>query len=222
MCGRFALHTHPDVVALHFRLAAVPAFAPRYNVAPTAEVLVVKPQGAALVRWGLVPGWAKSPAVGAKMANARAETVAEKPAFREAYRRRRCLLPMSGFYEWKRPRGERGPKLPYYIRPAQGELFGIAAIWETWGDGLETCALITTGANATMAPIHERMPVIIAPPDDERWLGGEEGLLAPAPAESMLAYPVGDAVNRAANDSPALIAPLRAPPAGRTADLFGD
>jgi putative SOS response-associated peptidase YedK len=225
MCGRFALHNHPEVVALQFRLAAVPAFAPRYNIAPTADVLVVRNDGPALVRWGLVPRWAKDPSVGAKMNNARAETVAEKPAFREAYRMRRCLIPASGFFEWKRPYGEgKGRRYPYYLRPANAELLGFAGLWETWGDNLQTCAIITTAANETMQPIHDRMPVIVEPQDYERWLAGEEGLLRPAPAGALLAYPVSAAVNRAANDAPEIIepAPSGAEELGTSGDLFGD
>ena len=141
-----------------FGLLEVPAFQPRYNIAPTSQVLVVRREGelrgAAMVKWGLVPRWAKDAAIGARMNNARAETVAEKPSFREAYRKRRCLIPASGFYEWK---AHGKLKQPYYTHPAAGELFAFAGLWERWegpGGPLETCAVITTEPNAVMAPIH--------------------------------------------------------------------
>lgn len=212
MCGRYALHASPEVVALQFGLASVPAFAPRYNIAPAAQVLVVRADGAATVKWGLVPRWAKdvkgNPPIGAGMNNARAETVAEKPSFRDAFRKRRCLIPASGFYEWKL---EGRLKQPYYIHPAAGELFAFAGLWERWegpGGPLETCAVITTEPNAVMAPIHERMPVIVAPADYGRWLAGAGGLPGPCPPESIAAHPVSRAVNRAANDGPELLLPL--------------
>ena len=221
MCGRYSLHAHPDVIALQFGLASAPDVARRYNIAPGSTVLVVKEERQpALVRWGLVPRWAKDAATGAKLSSARAESVAVKPAFRDAYRRRRCLVPASGFYEWKR---EGGRKQPYYVRPQGAELFGFAALWESW-QNLETCSIVTTEANAVMRPIHDRMPAIVAPEDYARWLSGEDGLLRPAPAECLRAYPVGPAVNRAANDSPALIEPAAsaAAPLGSTRQLFGD
>jgi putative SOS response-associated peptidase YedK len=212
MCGRYSLHASPEVVSLMFGLSEVPAFQPRYNIAPTTPVLVVREGGAAMLRWGLVPRWARDvngkPPSGAGMNNARAETVAEKPSFREAYRRRRCLIPASGFYEWKL---EGKLKQPYYIHPAAGELFAFAGIWERWegaGGPLETCAVITTEPNAVMAPIHERMPVIVAPADYGRWLAGSEGLLQPCPAAAIAAHPVSRAVNRAANEGPDLLLPL--------------
>lgn len=210
MCGRYALHASPEVIALQFGLATVPAFAPRYNIAPTAQVLVVREGGAAMVRWGLVPRWAKDPSMGARMNNARAETVAGKPSFREAWRKRRCLIPASGFYEWKL---EHGLKQPYYIHPAAGELFAFAGLWERWegaGGPLETCAVITTEANAVMAPIHDRMPVLVAPEDYRGWLDGGEraaALLAPCPPGAIAARRVSRAVNRAANDGPDLLLP---------------
>jgi putative SOS response-associated peptidase YedK len=127
MCGRYALHSNPEVVALMFGLSSIPAYAPRYNIAPASQVLIIRRNEAAMVRWGLVPRWAKDPSIGARMNNARAETVAEKPSFRDAYRKRRCLIPANGFYEWK---SEGGRKQPYYIYPASGELFSFAALWE--------------------------------------------------------------------------------------------
>ena len=208
MCGRYALHSHPDVVALQFGLASLPEFAPRYNIAPSARILVVRNDGGALVRWGFVPRWAKDPSIGARMNNARAETVAEKPSFREAYRKRRCLVPANGFYEWKR---ERTFKQPYYVRPSSGELFAFAGVWESWNGPqgpLETCAIVTTEANAAMRPVHERMPVILSRDDYGHWLAGDGDLLRPCAPEGIVVHAVSRAVNDARNESPALIEPL--------------
>jgi putative SOS response-associated peptidase YedK len=214
MCGRYSLHANPEVVSLLFGLSEVPAYQPRYNIAPTMPVLIVRQSEAGrvavTVKWGLVPYWAKDPSMGARMNNARAETVAEKPSFREAYRKRRCLIPASGFYEWQEVPGSKA-KQPWYIHPREGELFAFAGLWESWngpGGVLETCAIVTTEPNEVMAPIHERMPVIVAPADYGRWLKGGEGLLLPCPPSAIAAYPVSKAVNRAANDSPDLLVPL--------------
>ena len=207
MCGRYSLHSNPDVIALLFGLSEVPAYQPRYNIAPTAQVLIIKRNEAAMVRWGLVPRWAKDPSVGAKMNNARAETVAEKPSFREAYRQRRCLIPANGFYEWKL---ENGLKQPYYIYPSSGDLFAFAGLWESWSSPqktIETCAIITTDANEKMAEVHERMPVIVSPAEYSAWLAGEDGLLRPAPDASIQIRRVSRAVNNARNEEPGLIEP---------------
>ena len=205
MCGRYALHSSPDVVAAQFGLESLPVLVPRYNIAPTTEVLIVKRDGAALARWGLVPRWSNDPSIGAKLSNARAETLSEKHSFRDAYHRRRCLIPANGFYEWKR---QGDLKQPYYVHPAGGELFAFAGLWETWRD-LDTCTIVTTEANATVRSIHDRMPVIIAAEHYAGWLHGEEGLLRPALAGAIRCYPVSAAVDRAANESPALIEPMR-------------
>jgi putative SOS response-associated peptidase YedK len=195
MCGRYALHAHPEVVRLQFGLDAVPEFAPRYNIAPASPVLVVKKDGASFAHWGFRR----------KTPNLRAES--------SAGRRNRCLMPASGFYEWKR---EGKASQPYYVRPAHGELLALAAIWD--GD---TCAVITAPANRTMSRIHGRMPVLIEKERYAAWLDGEPGLLQTPPDEAIVAYPVGAAVNRAANDAPALIEPV--PSAlGGVRDLFGD
>lgn len=204
MCGRYSLHAHPDVVALQFHLSSVPAFAPRYNIAPAAEVLIVRGGGAALARWQLR----------GRHHNLRADTVSLKPQWRALYRGRRCLLPASGFYEWKRLGAGRQP---YYVRPLRGELLALAGLWDDAG-GVQSCTVITTEPNGVLAPIHDRMPVIISREDYARWLGGDEGLLRPAPDDSISAYPVSDAVNRAALDSPELIVPVRE---SETRDLFG-
>jgi len=210
MCGRYSLHAHPDVIALLYGLSQIPAQQPRYNIAPTAQVLIIRNPGAAMVRWGLVPHWAKDPSMGARMNNARAETVAQKPSFREAFRQRRCLIPASGFYEWKL---ESGRKQPYYIYPSRGQLFSFAGLWEQWNGAtgsLETCAIITTDANGKMAAVHERMPVIVSPGEYSAWLSGdayEKVALRPCPDEAIDIRRVSRAVNNARNDGPELIEP---------------
>ena len=207
MCGRFALHASPEVVKLQFGLLSAPAFEPHYNLAPTSQVLIVRRDGAAAVatrvRWGLVPHWAKDASMGARMNNARAETVAEKPAFRDPFRSRRCLVPASGFYEWK---SEFGLRQPYYIHPAQGELFAFAGLWEQWRD-LQTCTIITTDANEKMRAIHDRMPVIVSRADYSAWLSGKDVTLAPCPDEVIAIRRVSRAVNNARNDVAELIEP---------------
>ena len=190
MCGRYALHSSPEVVALQFGLQVVPRFEPRYNIAPAARTLIVKPEGAVLAHWGLR----------GSMHNARAETLGVKPSFRRAYHHRRCLVPANGFYEWKRTGALRQP---YYVRPSAAELLAFAGLWDH--DGF---AVITTEANTLVGAIHDRMPVIIAPEHYAGWLHGEEGLLRPAAHGALRCHPVSAAVNRAANESPALIAPL--------------
>ena len=216
MCGRYALHSKPEVVALAFGLDAVPPYAARYNIAPTTPVLAVREPGGvregALLRWGLVPRWAKDPSMGARMNNARAETVAEKPSFREAFRRRRCLIPADGFFEWK-PEG--GVKQPYYITPSAGGLFAFAGLWEEWQgpEGpLQTCCVVTTDANGPMAEVHERMPVMIEKADWARWLECKPGntvsdLLHAPPDDAIAIRRVSRAVNNARNDLPQLIEP---------------
>jgi putative SOS response-associated peptidase YedK len=202
MCGRYALHANPDVIALLYGLSQVPACPPRYNIAPASQVLIIRQDGAAMVRWGLVPHWARDPSAGARMNNARAETVAQKPSFRDAYRKRRCLVPASGFYEWKL---ESGRKQPYYICPAGGELFSFAGLWEQWKD-LQTCTIITTDANEKMAAVHERMPVIVSPAEHAAWLAGGEIALRACPDSAIDVRRVGRAVNNARNDTPELLA----------------
>lgn len=191
MCGRYALHANPAVIALQFGLDALPEFAPRYNIAPASQVLIVRDGRASLAHWGLRR----------KFANLRAETLARK--FPEAYRKGRALVPASGFYEWQ---SRAGRKQPYYFSPADGALLALAAVWEN-----ESFSLITTAPNATLRNIHDRMPVIIARDDYGAWLSGEEGLLRPAPDEALKVRPVGMAVNRAANDSAQLIQRVELP-----------
>ena len=210
MCGRYALHAHPDVVALQFGLSAVPQFRPRYNIAPTQAAPVVRLDAQqrrelALLRWGLVPSWAKDPSMGARMINARAETVAEKPAYRNAFRRRRCLVPADGYYEWK---AEAGRKQPYLLLLESGEPFAMAGLWEQWrsaeGELAETYAILTTEAAGTAKRVHERMPVILAPRDYESWLVGADpgALLKPCTELAFAARPVSTRVNNPRNDDP--------------------
>jgi putative SOS response-associated peptidase YedK len=225
MCGRFALHAHPEVVALQFRLDARPAFAPRYNVCPGAEVLAVREDKAggrrALgLRWGLVPHWAKDPSVGNRLANARGESLEERPAFRDAFLGWRCLVPASGYYEWQ---AAGRTKQPWFVRPTDAPLFGLAGITALWHGPqgpLRSVALITTAPNAVAARIHERMPLIIAPEDYAAWLDprntdlhGLKSLVRPYGAERMSAHRVSPRVNTPDNDEPALVEPLPGGPA---------
>jgi putative SOS response-associated peptidase YedK len=191
MCGRYALHANPEVIALQFGLDAVPELAPRYNIAPATEVLIVRDGKASLAHWGLRR----------KFANLRAETLAQK--FPGPYRDGRVLVPASGFYEWQ---SRAGSKQPYYFSPADGALLALAAVCEN-----NTFSLITTEPNATLRNVHDRMPVIIARGDYAAWLAGEDGLLRPARDNALKAHPVGMAVNRAANDSAKLIEPVELP-----------
>lgn len=224
MCGRFSLDATAETLATLFDLEPPQALAPRYNIAPTQPVLALRVapgtdrRGWAWLRWGLIPAWAKDPGIGARMINARSETVAEKPAFRAAFRRRRCLVPATGFYEW---RGESGRKQPYLIHAPDGAPFAIAGLWEHWQDPggaeLETCTLLTTEANEALRPLHDRMPVLLAPEAWERWLDPALEapdpllpLLAPAPPERLVFHAVSDRVNRVQNDDPELIVPLPA------------
>jgi putative SOS response-associated peptidase YedK len=191
MCGRYALHANPEVIALQFGLDAVPELAPRYNISPATEVLVVRDGKASLAHWGLRR----------KFANLRAETLAQK--FPGPYRSGRALVPASGFYEWQ---SRAGRKQPYYFSPADGALLALAAIWER-----DSFSLITTEPNATLHDIHDRMPVIIARDHYGAWLAGDEGLLRPAPGDALKVHPVSTAVNQAANDSAQLIQPVELP-----------
>ena len=220
MCGRFAQKSPAGKVSKQFKVEEVPPLVERYNVAPAQSVLAVResPDGreAAFLKWGLVPRWAKDPSIGNRLINARAETVTEKPSFREAFKRRRCLVPMEGFYEWAR-RGDR--KRPFYFHMRDGEPFAVAGLWETWeGDGgtLETCTLLTTEANGLLASYHDRMPVILRPEDYDLWLDSEVRgtevllpLLRPYPREGMTTYAVSPAVTSPSHDGPRCVEPAR-------------
>ncbi len=210
-----------------FGLELAGELSPRYNIAPSQPVAAVRAgEGGAreltLLQWGLIPSWAKDPAIGSRMINARAETAAEKPSFRAAMKRRRCLIPASGFYEWARVGAA---KQPFFIRMKEGRPFALAGLWEQWcgedGSELETCAILTTSPNEMTAKIHPRMPVIIAPGDYGRWMdpanekpGTLEPLLRPYPAGEMEAHTVSRHVNNPRNDEPACIEPARIEPAG--------
>ena len=213
MCGRFTMASPGEAVAELFELPVVPELAPRWNIAPTQAVAAVRADAAGgreLVglHWGLVPSWAKERAIGARMINARAETVAEKPAFRAALRARRCLIVADGFYEWQKA-GAR--KQPWHIRMRDGRPFAFAGLWERWAAGpdevLDSCTIVTTTPNGVVAPIHDRMPVILERGDYAAWLDpGQrdparlQPLLRPHPDVAMEAWPVGLRVNNPAND----------------------
>ncbi|HSM50694.1 MAG TPA: SOS response-associated peptidase [Thermoanaerobaculia bacterium] len=221
MCGRYTLSAPGDVVAESFGLAQAPVLVPRFNIAPSQEVPIVRaaPTGPrhelALVRWGLVPSWAREAAIGNRLINARAETVTEKPAFRDSFRRRRCLVVADGFYEWQTG-GRR--KQPWHFRRPDGTPIALAGLWARWpdpaGGDLETCAILTTEANEVVAPVHGRMPVLLDRAGAEVWLhGGAESarlasLLAPAPSGALVGYPVSPAVNDPRHDAPDCVLPL--------------
>ncbi|MFP6743740.1 MAG: SOS response-associated peptidase [Alphaproteobacteria bacterium] len=221
MCGRFTLRTPAYKLAEAFGVEVHANLAARYNVAPSQDVAALRTgpddqRELVMLRWGLVPGWAKDPAMGNRMINARAETVAEKPAFRAAFRQRRCLIPADGFYEWQKTPD--GSKQPYLIARPDGEPFVMAGLWEHWApageEPLETCAIITTEANDTLAPIHHRMPVIVTPGDHDAWLDPAPpsaealtALLRPAPDDTLAALAVDRHVNNARHDDPACIEP---------------
>lgn len=222
MCGRFALIVSGEVVAEQFGLAETPFLAPRYNIAPTQPVAAVRlaysgQRELAHFHWGLIPSWAKDPSMSARMINARSETVTDKPAFRAAFKRRRCLIPASGFYEWQK---QGSGKQPMFIQAQDGGLLALAGLWETWhapdGGEIDSCTILTTGPNEMMAPIHNRMPVIIEPADYGLWLDPgdrpEDGLhlLRPYPADKMRFYPVSTFVNNARNEGDQCIQPLAA------------
>jgi putative SOS response-associated peptidase YedK len=229
VCGRFELHTSPAAVALAFGLAHAPEIGARYNIAPTQNVPIVRlnrtgERELVQVRWGLVPRWAKDPSIGVRMINARAETVAERRAFSNAFQRHRCLVPADGFYEW-RP-GPSG-KQPMRIARADGQPFGMAGLYERWlspeGDVLDTCTIVTTHANARLRPLHDRMPVIVPPGHYMRWLDAAnpevDDLFAPYPDGELTVHPVSTRVNAVRNDDPSLIEAVEdARPAEATAE----
>jgi putative SOS response-associated peptidase YedK len=225
VCGRFTLTTPPSVLARELELEAAPDLAPRFNVAPGQDVATLwRPPSASralrLRRWGLVPHWARDVRIGSRLVNARAETAAEKPAFREALRLRRCLVPADGFYEWAG--AGRGPRQPYHIAFADRKLFAIAGLFERWraeaGEWLESCVLLTVAANEQIRPLHDRMPAILPRPDWEAWLDPElrdparvGALLKPWAGEPFAPRPVSRRVNRTEHDDPECLAPLAGP-----------
>ena len=218
MCGRYSLIADIGELARRFEFDGERVeFESTYNVAPTQEVLTVvggELRRGRFMRWGLIPHWARDPGIGSRMINARAETVAEKPAFRDALRRRRCLVLADGFYEWQRTGGA---KRPMRIVMRSGEPFAFAGLWSVWkdpnGNHVPSCAIITTEANDLLMPIHDRIPVILAKEAEEFWLDGSvddpgvlRGTLAPFTADAMEAYEVSTLVNSAANNHPEVIA----------------
>lgn len=234
MCGRFTLKTPAPKLIELFRVNSLPQLHPRFNIAPTQMILCIcentdhSQRQAILMRWGLIPFWARDASIGNRMINARSETVSEKPAFRQAIQKRRCLIPADGFYEWES--AGKGPKLPWLIQMSHAEPFAMAGIWETWRrksdadliaeTGLSTdemilsCTILTTEANNDMRPLHDRMPVILRPDDYQLWLGGDtcpkqySQLLQPLPDGILSRFRVSTLVNRPVNDSPECILPL--------------
>jgi putative SOS response-associated peptidase YedK len=233
MCGRFTLSTPAEKWADLFDVdLAAATTAPRYNIAPSQDVLAVREaqdgSGREIVplRWGLVPAWAKDRRIANRLINARAESLTQKPAFRDAYRDRRCLLVADGFYEWH---GKAGTRRPYYYRLGDGGVFGMAALWERWVPPawsratdpiapLETCTIVTTEANGLVRVVHDRMPLILQRRDYQLWLGARDleelsGLLRPLPDDWLVSYAVSSHVNDASHDDPQCIEP-----AGTAAD----
>jgi len=216
MCGRFAFYSPAEATAALFGATGSSDLKPRYNIAPTQYIAAVRndtEENAELAsfRWGLVPFWAKDPSIGNRMINARAETVAEKPSFRNAYRKRRCLILADGFYEWHT---EEGVKIPYFISLASGEPFAFAGLWENWtsketGETLDTATIVTTEASDYLKQLHHRMPVVVEPDNAKRWLGGDMNYLEDYAgiAPAFRAWPVDRKVNNARNEEPDLIEP---------------
>ena len=218
MCARYVITSPAAAVRALFGYAEQPNFPPRYNVAPTQPIPIVRLDGGkpafALARWGFIPAWVKDPRTFSLLINARGESVIDKPSFRNAMRRRRCLIPADGFYEWS----DSTPRRPYFVRPKAGGPIAFAGLWETWtgpnGEEVDTATVITTPANRLLAAIHDRMPVIIAPDAFNFWLDcaavdevAAAALFVPAAETLLECYEVSNAVNRAANDAPELIAP---------------
>src|SRR2546422_6024645 len=226
MCGRYLITSPPEAFRRLFRYHEQPNFPPRYNVAPTQPIPIVRlAEGRrqfALVRWGLIPPWVKDPGNFSLLINARGESVNDRAAFRNAMRRRRCLVPADGFYEWKR---EGGRNRPYCVCPKQEGPIAFAGLWESWmgpnGEEMETAAIVTTAANRELAHLHERMPVIVPQEAFDLWLDcgtvdatTAAALFVPAREGLLEAYEISPAVNRTANDGPELIAPVSAHDAG--------
>ncbi len=233
MCARCVIISSPEAIRALFGYGEQPNFPPRYNVAPTQPIPVVRrtdgKRSFALLRWGFIPAWVKDPKTFSLLVNARGESVLDKPAFRNAMRRRRCLIPADGFYEWRAGSagsagsagGVGGPKRPYFVRPKSGGPIAFAGLWETWagpnGEEVDTTAIVTTRATRALAAIHDRMPVIVAPEAFDLWLDCAKvdamtaaALIAPPPEGRLEFYEISPAVNRVANDDARLIEPLSA------------
>ena len=222
MCGRFILTSPGRVLAAQFELQHEPELTPRYNIAPTQMVPVVRfdqettVKQFEMLKWGLVPFWAKDASIGPGLINARCETLRQKPAYSAAFKSRRCLIPTNGFYEWMK---EKEKKQPYFIRLADESLFAFAGLWEHWkgpdGSTIESCTVITTEANDLVRPIHDRMPVIIPRKDYDSWLNPEmlgqetfQSLFQPYPSSEMVFFPVNPKVNKATYENPDCIEPV--------------
>lgn len=234
MCGRYVIAYDPATLVHGFSVTRVTPFPRRWNVAPQSDVPVVHDtregeRVSTLMRWGLVPHWAKDASGGARLNNARLETASDKPSFRQAFRRRRCLIPASGFYEWSLRTGPDGKtyKQPWYFHPTDAPLFAFAGLFEAWrapdaapdAPWLLTCSILTRDANACMAPVHDRMPALVPQAHWDAWLArGQQdagvalGLLPPVPAEAMACWPVSRQVSRAGNEGEALVAEIALDP----------
>lgn len=222
MCSRYSLTSPPEAVRAYFRHTNIAEYPPRYNIAPTQPVAIIRlnaraERELALVRWGLIPSWVKDPREFATLINARSETAADKPSFRGPMRHRRCLIPCDGFYEWV---GQPGAKRPHLIRPRKGGPLAMAGLWEHWlgpdGSELETMAILTVAANATVTALHDRMPVIIEPNAFDAWLDCRSGsvnqvvdLLCPAPVDLLEIVEVSARLNNPRNEGPELQEPVR-------------
>ena len=224
MCGRFTNKAKPEQIRTEFKVGRnnPDIYQSRFNIAPSQMIDVVfEPETERILsqlKWGLIPSWAKDPDIGNRMINARAETITEKPSFREAFRSRRCIISASGFYEWQK--AEKGAKQPFYFYLKDKEVFGFAGLWEEWldkqtGELLETCTIITTEANEVLKPIHDRMPVILKAKDYDQWLDPKEKdtnklqkLLVPYAAKEMDSHPVSRSVNVTTTNTSDLIAPI--------------
>jgi putative SOS response-associated peptidase YedK len=221
MCGRYTITIDADTARKDMGIVEMPAdYRPRYNVAPTQPVAVVADadqRKASWMRWGLIPFWAKDPSIGSRMINARSETLIEKPSFKNAFAKRRCLILADGFYEWQKGAGPKGRSQPFYFRRDDGRPFAFAGLWEFWrspeGEEVHSCTIITCEANGLVKPVHERMPVMLSGDDLWAWLSADQqsdllALLRPYPAEKMTAVPVSSMVNRPELDIPDLILPV--------------
>ena len=220
MCGRFAFYSPSEATAALFGVSGSVAVPPRYNIAPTQHIAAIRNneesgRELAMLRWGLIPFWAKDPSIGNRMINARAETVAEKPSFRAAYRRRRCLVLADGFYEWKK---DGDTKTPYFISLASGAPFAFAGLWEHWqaketDESIQSTTVITTAANEFMAKLHHRMPVVLQPDTADRWLAGDDDLIGDVARNSpeFQAWRVDRRVNNARNEGEDLISQQNPP-----------
>jgi putative SOS response-associated peptidase YedK len=216
MCGRYSQQQSAEIIAQAFQVDNVPSLKPRYNIAPSQSVATISQTAEnrqfKMLHWGLIPSWAKDTKISSRLINARAETLTEKPSFRSAFRRRRCLILADGFYEWQQQKDKQ--KQPFYFRMIEQQPFAFAGLWERWkdqstGETIESCTIITTEPNELMKSVHNRMPVILASKDYNLWLDPEvkeskllQPLLNPYPAEEMTAFAVSQAVNKPSNDTP--------------------